>query len=81
MQPAGCFFTLLKTIGSRYFATEGWCDSFIYINPDVSDSEQTINLSGYLSLVVESGRTDEEIDKCAENGEYGASQIIFRHQS
>lgn len=45
----------------------GYCDSFTYKNPDISDEEQTLELGGYISLVVESDRTDEEIDEYVKN--------------
>ncbi|MCH5297078.1 MAG: hypothetical protein J1E85_05360 [Ruminococcus sp.] len=41
----------------------GYCDSFTYKNPDISNEEQTLELGGYISFVVESDRTDEEIDE------------------
>lgn len=55
-----------KSQGTGFFATKGRCDSFTYKNPEISSNEQTINLSGYFSFVIESDRTDEEIDKCVD---------------
>lgn len=48
--------------GDGIFAETGRCDAFTYKNPNITGEEQTINLGDYLEFVVESDRTDDEID-------------------
>lgn len=64
-----------KSEGSGFFAAKGRCDSFTYINPNISSDEQTLNLSGYFDFVIESDRTDDEIDKCVDKIEKNYSAL------
>lgn len=65
--------------GDGFFAETGRCDSFTYNNPDISDEEQKINLGDYISLVVESDRTDPEIDAAVDKIEecYSAYETVL----
>lgn len=40
------------------------CDGFTYTNPSPTEAEQVINLSGKADFIIESDRTDYEIDQC-----------------
>lgn len=64
--------------GDGFFAETGRCDGFTYINPNIDDEEQTINLGEYLNFVVESDRTDKEIDEAVSNIEevYSAYELV-----
>lgn len=64
--------------GNGFFVTKGRCDSFTYDNPDVSADEQIINLGSYFSFVIESDRTDEEIDEWVDKIEeaYSAYELV-----
>lgn len=64
--------------GTGFFVTKGRCDSFTYDNPDVSEDEQIINLGSYFSFVIESDRTDEEIDEWVDKIEeaYSAYELV-----
>lgn len=55
-----------KGEGEGFFAETGRCDSFTFKNPDVTDEEQIISLGNYFCLVIESDRTDEDIDEAVE---------------
>ena len=64
--------------GNGFFVTKGRCDSFTYNNPDASEDEQTINLGSYFSFVIESDRTDEEIDEWVDKIEevYSSYELV-----
>lgn len=64
--------------GNGFFAAKGRCDSFTYENPEASEDEQIISLGSYFSFVIESDRTDKEIDECVDKIEetYSAYKLV-----